>query len=400
MPLAERFFRFLLRRDDPSYADSFERPPARIGDPALRAALAGEPATAWYSQGLGDSAIVAAAVGIEARSGSPAGGGARIGAVLIEQASDSVLTTTNAAMMRLMSTTVLVSLIAAAALLAYASFLSFRVGRLARAAESALGPRGEINARFPGTRAGDEIGDLSRSFEGLLGRLREYTDYLKTLKSKLSHELRTPLAIVSTSLDNLEHEPASESAKAYRARLRHGVERLESIMQAMTAATRVEQAITQNETERFDLARVVASCQAAYGDVYPARRFAASLPPEAVVLEGSAELVEQMLDKLIDNAVGFAVPATAVEIDLVADEDEARLSVTNKGPLLPERMRHQLFDSLVSVREAQGDKPHLGLGLYIVTLVAEFHGGRVEADNLPDASGVMVSVILPRRRGR
>jgi signal transduction histidine kinase len=226
--------------------------------------------------------------------------------------------------------------------------------------------------------------------------LRDYTDYLKSLNSKLSHELRTPLAIVSTSVDNLEHETYSGPGKEYLARLRHGAERLESILQAMTAATRVEQAIRQAEIERFDVAEVVASCVSGFGDIYPEHAFESNLPHEPVYIDGSAELIEQMLDKLIDNAAGFAADGTRIEVALEPGSDDVRLSIANQGPLLPETMRHQLFDSLVSVRKTGGDKPHLGLGLYIVTLVAEFHSGTAEAENLEDGSGVRMSVVLPR----
>jgi signal transduction histidine kinase len=59
-------------------------------------------------------------------------------------------------------------------------------------------------------------------------------------------------------------------------------------------------------------------------------------------------------------------------------------------------MRSQLFDSLVSVRAQRDGRPHLGLGLYIVALIARFHGGRAAADDLPDRSGVVFSVFFPR----
>jgi dedicated sortase system histidine kinase len=386
--LLERFFRYVLRRDDPDYASQESRP-GRIGDPVLRAALGGEAATAWYRQGAAVSAIVAAAVPVDPED-------PRLGAVVLEQRSDPIVTVTNRAMMRVMATAVGVIFIVALAAFAYASILSFRVGRLARAAESALGPRGEINVRLPGTRGRDEIGDLSRSFADLLGRLRDYTEYLKSLKSKLSHELRTPLAIVATSLDNLEHELATEPAKDYLARLRHGTERLEAILQAMTAATRVEQAIAETRLERFDIGAVVSSCVGAYRDVYKGRRFELTLPEDPIVIDGSAELIEQMLDKLIDNAAGFAREGSPIEVSLETRANDAVLAVVNRGPLLPEAMRHRLFDSLVSVRDGNGDKPHLGLGLYIVTLVAEFHGGTVDAENLADGSGVRLGVVLPR----
>ena len=65
---------------------------------------------------------------------------------------------------------------------------------------------------MPGRGARDELGELARSFEELLERLREHTEYLRTSSSKLSHELRTPLAVVTTSLDNLEHESHTSAA--------------------------------------------------------------------------------------------------------------------------------------------------------------------------------------------
>ena len=385
--LAERFFRYVLRRDDPEY-EFHESRPGRIADPVLRRAIDGEDATAWYRRGAEASAIVVAAVPVD--RAAPARG-----AVLLEQASDPILTLANQAMMRLMTTTVIIILTTAAGLLAYASLLSFRIRRLARAAESALGPGGEINTRLPGTRGRDEIGDLSRAFTDLLGRLRDYTDYLQSLKSKLSHELRTPLAIVATSIDNLEHELKTRPGRDYLDRLRHGTERLESILQAMTAATRVEQAIAATDHERFDLGAVVSSCVTAYADIYPGQAFAAQLPEGPVQIAGSAELIEQMLDKLVDNAVGFAHQGSEIEVRLTRAGEQVRLVVINRGPLLPEAMRHQLFDSLVSVRQGGEEKPHLGLGLYIVMLVAEFHGGHVEAENLADASGVSIGVVLP-----
>ena len=63
---------------------------------------------------------------------------------------------------------------------------------------------------------------------------------------------------------------------------------------------------------------------------------------------------------------------------------------------MPLNMHGRLFDSMVSVRSEQsGDQPHLGLGLYIVRLIAEFHGGRATAANRADAPGVIVCVDLP-----
>jgi signal transduction histidine kinase len=384
-------FRWLLESEDPPYPP--ERPAGRVADATLRQALAGRDATAWFGSGPEREAIVAAAVPIASAAGVVEG------AVVLEQASEPILTLTDRALVRLMTLTLLTTLVVGVGLLGYATWLSLRVQRLAGAAQTALGPRGEIRSGMPGTAADDELGALARSFAELLERLREHTEYLRTLASKLSHELRTPLAVVTTSLDNLEHEVKAPVAEEYLGRLRQGAERLDAILAAMSEATELEQAIRDTVAQPFDVAAVVASCCAAYRDVYPEREIAYTADVAAAPTVGSGELVAQLLDKLVDNAASFSPKDSRIDVTLAGTGAELVLSVVNRGPLLPAKMRGRLFDSLVSIREQRDGRPHLGLGLHIVALVADFHGGHCEADDLPDGGGVVFRVTMPKRSG-
>jgi signal transduction histidine kinase len=305
----------------------------------------------------------------------------------------------NVNLARLLVITLFTTVLVAAVLLGYSTHLSLRVRRLALAAEGAVGPRGEISTDMPGRKARDEIGDLARSFTRLLERLREHTEYLKTLASKLSHELRTPLAVVSTSLDNLEHETQTAGGAKYVARLREGTARLDAILVAMSEATRLEQAIADMPLERYDANAVLESCVRAYRDIYPQRDIVYRSAARDAALRGSPELLAQLLDKLVDNAVSFSPDGSRIDVELEETADELCLAVANFGPPLPATMRARLFDSFVSVREQRGGaRPHLGLGLRVVALVAEFHGGRVTADDLPGGDGVVFRVFFPRRR--
>lgn len=99
-----------------------------------------------------------------------------------------------------------------------------------------------------------------------------------------------------------------------------------------------------------------------------------------------------MLDKLADNAVEFSAPDDLISITLSAEARETLITVSNPGPPLPGKMRSQLFDSLVSVRDRNGEK-HLGLGLYIARLIAEGHQGSISADNIE--GGVVFRIKLP-----
>ncbi|MED5534879.1 MAG: ATP-binding protein [Pseudomonadota bacterium] len=384
----ERFYSLIFRRNDDLLYDLVEQPPGRLADEALRTVLAGDDVTARYTRTPEASAIVAASVPIYQDT-------MQIGALILEQGSDSILILTNEPLLRMISATLLATSLFVVGLISYATLLSFRIRRLARAADSALGPKGQIHTSLPGRGAKDEIGDLARSFTRLLGRLSEYTEYLSTLKGKLAHELRTPLAVVATSLDNLEREPHGSHLSPYLERLREGSGRLDAILNAMSEATVIEEAISNTELEVFDLHRVLENCTESYRDVYRTRAFSYENCAPHVHILGSSELIAQMMDKLIDNAVSFSPKDSKIEIRLSGTQQELSIAVVNCGPELPKAMRDQLFDSLVSVRDKRDDRHHLGLGLYIVSLITDFHAGKARCNNLVDGTGVIFEIVIP-----
>lgn len=358
-------------------------PSGREQQSYIASALGGHPDGAWFRSVDSGRAVVAVA--------EPVMAGTRpIGAIVLQQGTDAILSLRNQGLARLMNVTLIAMLVVAASLLGYASWLSRRIRHLSVAAEAAL-DSDKLRSTLPSSHAVDEIGDLSRSFSHVLVQLGDYNDYLRTLASKLSHELRTPLAIVTSSLENLEHENLDEASADYTARAKDGAERLRRILSAMSEASRVEELMKNAEPELFDLRHVIESTVSAYRDAYPARRFEFTSTGEENNINGSPELIIQMLDKLIENAVSFSKDGDTIDVALGADGDEMRLDVTNPGPPLPERMRSQLFDSLISMREKRDNK-HLGLGLYIAKLIADGHSGRIDADNTRD--GVKFSVWL------
>jgi len=304
------------------------------------------------------------------------------------------------ALTEMLNFTLITSAIAVIAMFAFAAWLAVRLSRLRRASESALTREGLVTT-FPETGAPDELGDVARGFSTLLGRLNEYTGYLRTLAGKLAHEIRTPLTIVRSSLDNLESEKeVPASARIYLERARQGSERLNAILVAMGAATRVEEVISNSERTRFDLVPLIASAADSYRIGFPDRRFATELPQEALMIDGAPDLIMQMLDKLIDNAVDFSPPGATITLRLSFESSLAVLEVDNPGPPIAPEAQGRLFESLwQSRRESGGDsdsRPHFGLGLYIVRLIAEFHGGSASAESLPGDSGARFTVRLAR----
>ena len=321
--------------------------------------------------------------------------GETIGGLEVTQTADLWLRLRDRALTHMLNFTLGTSIVAVILMFAFAAWLALRLARLRRASESALTRSGLVTA-FPETRSRDELGDVARSFSTLLARLDAYTDYLRTLAGKLAHEIRTPLTIVRSSLENLEAEPAGDAARAYLARARQGSERLNAILLAMGAASRVEEAIRSAERVDFDLVAVLDSAIAAYRSAFQTRAFASELPPGPIMLHGAPDLIVQMLDKLIDNAVDFSPPEATITVRLRLEPVAVLIEVENPGPPLPAHLQGRLFESLWQSRPDGDSRPHFGLGLYIVRLIAEFHGGEAAATSLPGEAGARVSVRLPR----
>jgi two-component system sensor histidine kinase ChvG len=323
-------------------------------------------------------------------------GEAVVGVVIVEESTDAILSLRNRALEQLVAVTLIAFTAAAIVLLLFASRLTWRLRRLRDEAENAIDSQGRIRALVAGEHARDEIGDLSRSFSTMLGRLSQYNAYLEKLAGRLTHELRTPIAVVRSSLDNLRLQPLEPGAGIYLTRAEDGLNRLDTILTRMAEATRLEQAVRADARERFDARAILAGCVEGYASAYPSRRFGLEMPAEPVPLLGSPDLFAQMLDKLAANAADFATEGTPIEVMLERHGAVAVLRFANDGPPLPAEMQERLFESMVSVRPggARGE-PHLGLGLYIVRLVAEFHGGRAAASNRPGGRGVVFELRLP-----
>jgi len=321
------------------------------------------------------------------------------GVVLVEETTNDVLAVRNREFAKLFAAILAVGLLGALALLLFASRLSWRIRRLRDGVERAIDRQGRVSGTVRGTQAGDEIGDLARSFASILERQRHYTAYLEQVGNRLSHEIRTPVGVVRSSLDNLRLQPLPAEAGVYIERADEGLRRLATILSRMSEAAQLEPGLAATEREPFDLAAVVRGCVEGYRLANPGREILLREPGEPVPVLGSPDLMAQLLDKLVDNALGFARAGTPVRVEL-AREGRATLSVENQGPALPAQMGSRLFESMVSIRPAGGERePHLGLGLYIVRLIAAFHAGEATAHDREGGDGVVVGVSIPLHAG-
>ena len=282
------------------------------------------------------------------------------------------------------------------ALIAFAGRLAWRIRNLRREASAAIDVRGRLRrgGLLNEMNAGDEIGDLARSVSNMLEKLKQHNGFLENMPRTLRHEINNPLNTLSTSLQNLAEEHPDIDESKYLESAKRGVNRIGSIVQNLADAANLEEALEAEELENIDLNELLASYVANCGSTHVGVTFQYKGSPAPAHALVSDFRIEQMLDKLIDNAVDFHRAGTPIRVQLECYGDLLQIVVANRGAALSEERLNSIFDSMVSHR-GPDNRLHFGLGLHVVRIIAEHHGGTVSAVNLADASGVAFVIRLP-----
>lgn len=319
-----------------------------------------------------------------------------VGAVVVEESDRNSRSIKVAGLEALLTMTLVIFFVGFVALMFFAWRLAFRVRRLQMEADRAIDAHGRITGVISGATSRDEIGVLAVTLEDILGRLKQYNSYLEQMAARLSHELRTPVAVVRSSLDNLRLSALTEPDRIYINRADEGIKRLSNLISRMSEASQLEQFLRGAERELFDVNALVTGCTEGYRAAYPHCRFNLNSAGKPVLVSGIADAIAQLLDKLAQNAIDFAAPDSPITVSIALRGQRAVISVENKGAVLPETVSSQLFTSMVTSRQGSAAQDgHLGLGLYIVKIIADFHGGVVRANNSADASGVRFELEIP-----
>ncbi len=378
----------LLTRPPQDFVDELEEATELAGS-QVDGAILGEVQSSWYLTPDKRAVVLSAA--------HPIWVGEKVmGVVIAEETTNGIRTIRNKALERLFTVILAVMLLSTLALFLFASRISYRIRKLRSQAEQVIDEQGRIHAAFKGSSVNDEIGDLSRSFSSIVNRLGQYNSYLENMTSRLSHEFRTPVTVVRSSLDNLAMLENSEDAKVYMERAQGGIKRLNTILTNMSEATRLDHSLQSSEKEIFNLSELVRGCSEGYQGAYKDYLFETKIDKQVLQVNGVPENIAQLIDKVIANAVEFSKEKDVIQIRLSKQMGQAKLVISNTGPLLSEEMQGRLFESMVSVREQNKEsETHLGIGLYIARVIAEFHQGHITIENNSDQSGVMVTIWLP-----
>ncbi len=279
-----------------------------------------------------------------------------------------------------------------AAVLAVAALLGRRLCRralqpvqqMAEAARS-MGAA-DLNARLPGAETGDELEDLRRAFNDLLGRLQEAFERQRRFTGDASHQLRTPLAVMLGQIEVAlrRDRPAGEYREVLN--VAHGqAHRLRQIVEMLLFLARADAEARLPHLERLDLASWVAGHLGQWSAHARGPDLRVVIPDGAPrwVLAQPA-LLGQLLDNLLENACKYSEPDTPITVRLGSEAGAVTLAVEDAGLGISSEDMPHLFEPFYRSAEARRlGRAGVGLGLAVARRIAGAFGGTLEAHSEP-----------------
>jgi len=250
-----------------------------------------------------------------------------------------------------------------------------------------------LDRRLTHTGPDDEFARLTASFNGMLARLEHAFTSRQRFASDASHELRTPLAVLQASADNaLSAEAPSADASALASEVRDQVARADSLIASLLALSRADDVI--HTREPLDLADVAANVVSELEPRATAAGVALDLEVEDAPVLADPILVERAVLNLVDNAIRYNAASDGwVAVRVGIRRGASVVEVENTGPEVDPAEVPALFERFRRGAQRSEVSGH-GLGLPIVSRVAEVHGGTVNA--IPRAGGgLIVHIVLP-----
>jgi signal transduction histidine kinase len=228
----------------------------------------------------------------------------------------------------------------------------------------------------------DELKRLADTFDEMLERLDKAFSSQRRFLADTSHDLRTPLAIILSNVELVADDPAADLDEWRGAGdvIRRNAEKMSKMIQDLLASARLQTGKAQAVT--LDLAEIARAKALDFASVAAEKAVVVEARTDQAMVLGVEIALDRALTNLMDNAVNAAPPGSKVVVGSGVDDGWAWLGVSDSGGGLPEDPVNRV-----------------GLGLSIVTQIAEGHGGTLVSHPGEAGKGTTMVIWLPREEG-
>ena len=242
----------------------------------------------------------------------------------------------------------------------------------------------------------EEVTPLVKALNDLFARLEEAFEGERRFTADAAHELRTPLAALKIQAQVAMRSTEVEVRHAALENVLRGVDRATRIVEQLLTLARVDPESTVAGYKQVDLASLVAPVMRDLAPQAHAKQIEISLEESNVCkVLGDEVQLSLLLRNLLDNAIRYTPVGGRVTVSAL-NLDGIRLEVRDTGPGIPAAEREQVLQRFYRIT-GSGEEGS-GLGLSIVSRIAELHGASLELKDNEAGQGLLVRVIWPNAK--
>ncbi|MEJ5312811.1 MAG: sensor histidine kinase KdpD [Anaerolinea sp.] len=227
----------------------------------------------------------------------------------------------------------------------------------------------------------------------------QMTEKLQTaLLNSISHDLRTPLSAVEGSLSSLLEAEANGLEMDRETRLdllenaSEEAERLNRLVGNLLDMTRIEAGALRIRRRPCDVQDLIGTALTQFQRRLQDRKVLTRIAPNLPEVEMDFVLIEQVLERLLDNAVKYSPPGSEITVSAEVVNEALQISVADRGEGIPPEDLERIFGKFYRVQRPDGVSG-TGLGLSICKGIVEIHGGRIWAENRPEGGAIFTFTI-------
>ena len=256
--------------------------------------------------------------------------------------------------------------------------------------------RADDLSELPAERQPRELEQVIASTNDLLRRLEASFQREKRITSDAAHELRTPISALKVHLHNLERE-LPQGQQLNMGHLKKSVERMGRLIEQVLLLSRMAPEHYVANFSPLDLHALVQEQVARTYEQFEQRKQVVELDGESVWVSADTLAMESLVQNLLENACKYSPEQGRIHVTVTREHDQARLSVEDSGPGIPEELYERIFDRFYRLHGDQHSSGTVGsgLGLSIVRHIADLHRADIRLSRSAALGGLQVTVLLP-----
>lgn len=246
---------------------------------------------------------------------------------------------------------------------------------------------GDLSTRVA-EKGHDEVAELSRQFNAAAARIELLVNSHKTLLANTSHELRSPLARIRMGLELVPDDPSAASDQT-KAEMRRNIAELDQLIDEILLASRLD--LSERPSlmlESIDMLGLAAEEAARIGAQVELLQ-----PAVDTELEGDAKLLRRAIRNLLENAHRYS--EGPIELELRSTAQAITVYVKDRGPGVADGQKEKIFTPFYRAPGASERSGGVGLGLSLVSTIAQHHKGSVHCEDRP-GGGASFVLTLPK----